>query len=702
MTDKRQPDNVKKAQADSSPELSSILKEMKNGYDIQPLDDMQSSDFIKFEDNVTENNKTEYQKTEKRDKPFTENEKNDKKIKKEKIIRTGIIAALAICAAVAICVVFFQLDKFSAGVRAIYEKESSVNILLDNNDIVTLEDVADIKLSDDGKTVAYAQDSDSKTGKYDIRVIDFSKRSSVKVKGSVIVNGINENWHMDKTGSFVYYCKEEKGSKKYYAYSTQDRDSELIVADTSDYFAPPMGDIVYYTRERSGVTMLYRVRFGEETESLGDVSNVKAVSNDEKMEIFYTVADEETKEPTLYKISGDGQPIKIADKVSEVYIDKYSPGDNLYYFVKNDARFNWSDFIDDPYLDSDAAAKKPDKNDYMVTIGFFFKRTKLNETAYNRAVKEYNKKLKRDEIRLALDNLDLGLALATEYKVKVYDGQLSKELASSVKLDNLVAFAQTGAPRIIYKTSGIDADKKLDMNSLYNIATKKTVDDAIDLVISTLDDDYEISTGYKYSWYDGNKVLTYDFAPEGDAEETEFVFGSRKSFFTCVTTDETVSTLYANTVSEKEISASVLISDNVISFESKGDSVYFTKLNSDQADLYTYSAESGSVLICPANIQFIVRDDNSVIAFNGIYKNGNTENTEIMIYKDGETETVDKDISLKHFCENGESFAYIKNFRTAAATDDDAPIGGELMLYSEGKTDALDTDVTAVYIINIQ
>ena len=40
----------KKAQAGSSPELSSVFEEMKNGIDIQPLEDIMPEKFIEFED----------------------------------------------------------------------------------------------------------------------------------------------------------------------------------------------------------------------------------------------------------------------------------------------------------------------------------------------------------------------------------------------------------------------------------------------------------------------------------------------------------------------------------------------------------------------------------------------------------------------------------------------------------------------------
>ena len=691
MNNNRQPDNVKKAQADSSPELSSVLRELKNGIDIQPLDDIQQSEIIEIEDNVTDTiTQEEKENSEPSKRPFGKTELF------KKYGRIAIIALLVIGVFAGIYFAFFHQDDFTHGAVAVYEKDSGVSVMLENKDVIRLENVAQLKLSDNGKILVYSQDTDSRTGKYDIRVIDFSKRTSVKNKGSIIVSGVEENWCMDKSGGFVYYQKSESGSQKYYFYSTESRETKMIVADAAEFFAPPMGDIAYYTRERAGTTMLYRTRFGEETESLGDVENVKATSNDEVMEIFFTVANEESDSDayTLCKYSGDSERITIADNVSEVYLDDYAPGENLYYFVKNEANLNWNDFVDDPDYDKDAVVKEPDKGDYLVTVGFFFKRTKLDEQAYNRAMAEYNKKLLRDEIRASLDKLDLGLAVSAEYKVKAYDGQVSKELASSVKLENLIAFARTGAPRIIFKTSGIDSSKKLSMSTLYKVASTKTIDDAVDSVIAALNDNYEISVGCKYSWYDGNKVLTYDFDPEGKVADCNFTFMGRNKIVTSLKAGSTDYDVYVNTVSNKEISEAVLISENVISVETEGNNLYYIKSEGDKTDLYVFTPENGSALVCENNLQFIAINPGEAVAFKTV-----DEDIEILLYKNGETETVDSGIDPKYFAVDSGSFAYIKDYQSAAATDEYAQKGGELKLYSDSKLKTVDTGVTQIFLI---
>ena len=50
------PVSAQEAQANDSPGLSSVLEEMENGVDIQPLDDIVHGDYIEFNDNAVYEN----------------------------------------------------------------------------------------------------------------------------------------------------------------------------------------------------------------------------------------------------------------------------------------------------------------------------------------------------------------------------------------------------------------------------------------------------------------------------------------------------------------------------------------------------------------------------------------------------------------------------------------------------------------------
>lgn len=680
----------KKAQAGCSPGLSSVFEEMKNGVDIQPLEDIMPEKFIEFEDNCSDDGSDAF-----------DAKKGKKRFKKSKLIRVAVVALLVFAVALGAYCAFFRFDKLSHTAEAIYQKSSAVNIVLENGKTIELDSVNQIKLSDDGKTVVYSQDTSSKTGKYDIRVIDLTRRSSVQNKGSVIAGGIDENWSCTNDGAYVFYVSSEDSSSKCYSYDTKTKKTLLISSGIEEIYAPPIGSVVYYTRSISGKEELYRTAIGEEPEFISDVSAVRAFKDEEKLEIFFTVKDASAQDDiaySLYKITADNTAQKISDGVSEVYLDDYEIGGNLYYFVKSASKLNWKDFVSDPYEEYDSMLQKPDKGDYLVTKGFIFKSTKVDEAAYNDALGTYQKKLVRDDIREALNKLDLGLAVSAEYKVRVYDGSASREIANGVKLENLLAFAQTGAPRVIFNKTEIDSSKRTDMDKLYSIAAKDGTENAIDYVTGLLGKEYETTSGCKYAKYDGNKVLEYDFSPGYDASKATFLFASKEAVFAAVKSDETSFDLLFSTVSDKAITSSSKIASSVTSFEADGESLFYTVKSENGNDLYICGKDGKSQTVCKNCAQYFIIDSGNVIAFKYSEKSQNGSG-DVLLYSNGKAEAVDENADLKHFVCKGNNFSYITNYKTAAATDSEAEIGGEMKLYSNGKVKDIDSGVTNIYAI---
>lgn len=681
----------KKAQAGSSPELSSVFEEMKNGIDIQPLEDIMPEKFIEFEDRCGNDDNEGF-----------DTKRSKKRIKKIKLLRIAVVALLVCAVALGSYLALFRLDKLSHTAEAIYQKNSAVNVMLENGKTIELGPVKQVKLSDDGKTVVYSQDTSSKTGKYDIRVIDLTRRSSVQNKGSVIVSGTDENWSCTNDGAYVFYVNSANGSTKCYAYDTKTKKTLLISSGVEEIYTPPVGDIVYYTRSISGKEELYRTAIGGEPEFISEISAVRAFKNEEKSEIFFTVKDASVQNDiaySLYKITAGNTAEKISDGVSEVYLDDYEIGGNLYYFVKNTAKLNWKDFVTDPYDEYDALLQKPDKGDYLVTKGFIFKTTKVDESAYNNALGTYQKKLVRDDIREALNKLDLGLAVSAEYKVRVYDGSASREIANGVKLENLLAFAKTGAPRVIFNKTEIDASKRTDMDKLYSIAAKDGTENAIDYVINSLGKKYETTSGCKYARYDGSKVLEYDFAPGYDVSKATFLFASRDAVFAAVKAEDTSFDLLFSTISDKAITESAKVASDITSFEAYGENVFYMAKSENGNDLYICGKDGKSKAICKNCAQYFIVDGGNVVSF------GYSENAQsgaggnVVLYSGGESKTIDKDVDLRFFVTEKNNFSYIKNYQNAAATDSEATVGGEMKIYSDGKIKNIDSGVTYIYAI---
>lgn len=685
--------NNKKAPAGYSPELSSVFEEMKNGIDIQPLEDIVQSEFIEFKDNCSRDNADN-----------TDTKKSKKQIKKIKVLRVAVIALLICAVCFGAYASVFYLDKRSHTAEAVYQKNSLVTVMLENSKTIELENVKQIKLSKDGKTIVYSQDTSSKTGKYDIRVINLEKNSSIQNKGSIIVSGTDEDWTCSNDGAYVFYVKNQSDSSKCYVYDTKIKKTSLISSSTDEVFTPPTGDIVYYTRSVSGKSELYRTQVGSDPEFISEISAVKSFKNEEKLEIFFTVKDTSVETDTaysLYKIIGGNGAQKISDGVSEVYLDDYEIGGNLYYFVKNTAKLNWKDFISDPYDEYDSMIQKPDKGDYLVTRGFIFKSTKVDETAYNNALNAYQKKLVRDDIRQALNKLDLGLAVLAEYKIRVYDGSASKEIANGVKLENLLSFAKTGAPRVIFNKTEIDASKRTDIDTLYSIAAKDGTENAIDYVIKSLGKDYETINGSKYAWFDGNKVLEYDFAPGYNINRATFLFAGRETLFAAIKTDSTGFDIYASNISDKAITQSKKIAANATSFDIFGDKILYNTLTDKGANnLFVCDKDGKNQAVCENSTQYFIVEDKTVVVFDALSQQGKGSSGNIILFSDNKSKTIDTNVDLRYFVVENSSFAYIKNYQNAAATDSEIKTGGDMKIYADGKIKDIDSNVTYIYQIN--
>lgn len=679
------------ARAEDSSERSSLLEEMKNGIDLQPLEDMEKSEIIAFDDKsgIDEKDRSEISK-----------DKNQ--IIKKRFLRI-IIAVVAVVAIVfGGYTAFLRLDDYSHAAAAVYQKGSSYFVSLDNDKKIELTGIIKAQLSSDGSVMIYSQDTSSKTGKYDIRMLELKKRSSVKNGGSLIVSGIESEWSANNDCTYIYYTETKGKDTHYYAYSVASREIYNITYDASQVFLPPKGDVVYFVRDDSGKQQLYRIRLGERAENIDSVSAVKSFCDDRTMEVFYTVSSgDETYD--LYKVVKDESPVKIAENISEVYLDDYSVGGNLYYFIKSASKLNWTDFVTDDYADSDAVLSKPDKGEFLETRGFFLKRTVVNEDSYNAAMEKYNKKLLRDEIRAELDSIDLGVAISSEYKIKVFDGEKSKELAGGVKLENIAGFAKSGTPAVVYKKTKIDSSKKISMDELYQKAVSSGAQESADYVLNAIRGDYDISTGYKYSWFNGTNVFEFDLRPNYDPSQATFLFAGRSGFYTAVKTEnEIYSNLYYTSVGDQALAQEKEAAQGVVSFEQINNSLYVLTAQGDEHNsLYLFGPDGSYNKITDNCVQYFADEKSqNVVALTADAQQESLSTVTALVYTDGETEVIDSGIDYRFFTVKGERFAYLTEFADSAATETDVAKGGEMKIYNGEKIKEIDSGVTAIVDFN--
>ncbi len=683
------PISVEKARTEDLSGLYPVFEELGNGIDIQPLEDVRQEEIIPFEDN------TDF---EEQQEEIPDEKENKKSGRRRGLIRAAVIVAVMCAIAFAGYNVFVHFNDFAHPAEAVYQKDDKVHILLDNSKEFEIENVVEAKLSEDGSYLVYSQNSTTKTGKLDIRMIELKKRSSVRNKGTLAVSGADEGWKASSDCAYVYYTVTQDDACHYYAYITADKESQPVVFDASEVFLPPNGDIVYFTRESGQENKLFRMRIGEKASAVSKVDGVKAFSDGKTQEIFYTVLNEDDSYK-LYRITKDSEPLEIAPDVSEVYLEDYKVGGNLYYFVKSGSKLNWSDFISDEYADSDSAMKMPDKKDYTRTVGFIFKREKLDESAYNLALEKYEQKTLRDSVREALDNADIGLAVSSEYRVKVFDGEKSRELAGGVKLENLVAFSKDGNPRIVVKKSGIGPNTVISMDSLYQTARQNSVEQAVDYAIQTLKSGgYEISSGYKYSFCNGTNVYEYDFAPSYDVSSASILFGGKNSIFAAVKSDKKYYDIYWCRVDGDSVSKEKRIAEGVTTFESVNGKIYLTAASDNvNNDLYVFSPDGSGVCICENSVKHFISDDGTAAALKTEEDESIAVNAELIFYDGKRVSEVDGGVYLKNVVVKNDRIAYIKNY--AQAADKGEPSGGTMIIYENGKRTEINSSVSRIFDI---
>lgn len=681
---------VSEARAQEMSGLSDVFTQCGGGADIQPLEDIVEEPMQPFEDNSLFSEEKEEEAT----------EKSGRKTLKKVLIRVAVIVLVLCVIGGAGYFVFTKLNDYSHPAVAVYQKGNTVEILLDNNKKFEIENVVEADLSDDGSILVYSQNSTTKTGKFDIRVLELKKRSSVKDGGTLAVSGVNEGWKASSDCAYVYYSFTEENKQHYYAYLTSSMESQSVVSDAQDVFIPPSGDIFYFTRETSDKIQLFKVRIGEKASEVGKVNGVRAFSDGKNMELFYTVANNDSTY-RLYRIVQNSEPAEIADNISEVYLDDYQAGENLYYFVKSPSKLNWHDFVDDSYADDDAEMEKPDREDYTYTVGFIFKRTKVDESAYNTAVQKYDKKLKRDSVRQALNQADLGLALSSEYQVKVFDGEKSRELSGGVTLENLVAYSKTGTPRIIVRKNAINSSEKISMDDLYRIALDNSPEQAVDYAIQTLKTNgYKINDGFRYSCCNNGNVYEYDFSPVYNvSSDTEFLFGSKNSIFAAVKIDKTHYSIFYSKVENGAVTSGTRIKEGVSRFESHGDKLYITvsAKNNVSEDLYICGADGSCTSVCSNVVDYMFRDGTTVVLRTKTEASDEND-VELLVSSGGEFKTIDGGVYRKSILIKNNKVAYIKNYEFSS--DDGNAYGGKMFVYDGKDCTEIDDDVSTVFDIS--
>lgn len=653
------------AQAVQESELLPIYDAMGFSGDIQPLDDISESEKIAVDFGSKK----------------SDSRNSDKKsaLKKKKIPskRDSRIKTLVACLALIIIVAsamagaYFgaeRADRNTSPVTAVYNTtDKSATVKLADGTSYDIGEAREISVSTDGMYIWFSRNTASATGKYDLRMIEVGSKKSLKKQGKFVEKGIDDGWKTTKDGLFACYGITKSNIKSCFMYSAELQRAETVAESVEEYFPPSVGNIVYFTRRSSNVYSLHRAKFGENSENVASgISHVKYAGDRNDYEILYTQSTGNSTNVNVYAVKGDEKATEICTDVSEVYLNDFVYGGNLYYFTRNKSNVNWQDFISDNYYESDKKIQRPVESDYMIERGFIFKRKILDTAKYNAALNQYELKMLRDQLREELDKIDLGLAVGDEYTCFAYSDGASHRLVSGITLDNIIEFAKSGDPRLIYRKSVIGVGNIISMNSLVETAKKSSVQKTMDYVRNAVQSSYEVSDSSFCSWYDGSNVVEYELKGY-DLDKTQFILADSGTIYGLANGE-----LYYSSAENAEMSSRRLIDSNVSDCSAAGDTLFYEKLDSSGTrSLYKFQPKGGKVEVRKNVYSYFAVNKSFVIVLTR--QSNSEELVTAGIYDGTGYAVVDSDLNLNNFVYSDDAFAYIKNYKSGS---------GEMYCYS--------------------
>ena len=666
-------ENDDDARAVKESELLPIFEAMSFSGDIQPLEDINTPEPVKAEYSQKKTNET--RGTEKSGKNPHKNLPQLFRNKKTGRIMAAIVAAIVIIgvAAAGILINEGRNRRFST-FDTVYSAGKETTVRLEDKRTFTFSDAKDIKVSKDGKMLYYSKASASGKGKYDIRLMDVSKKKTLKKGGINICFGADDGWTVNTDGTFLCYSCEEAGVKNYFMYSAQKNETEKMASDVDEVFLPSAGDIVYYTHKVNADCSLFRMKFGEEPKKVvSNISHIKFFDSEKGDEVLYTVSSETGNNVDVYSVKDEEEPKRICSDAGEAYLDNYVYGGNLYYFSKKNtssADLSWLDFVYDKYYQSDYSMKEPAEKDYMVEYGFLVKRQIFNEAAFQRAKTAYSDKQRRDSIRDALSDINLEFAIESEYECSVYNTHSSQNLVQGVLLKNVLAFSKEGTPAVICRKASLSADRKITMDTLVKQSKIGGINAAVDYVRKNLSDTYKPSKDCIYSWFDGNNVIQFTFNGY-KMKDTKFFIASRTLVYVV-----DGGNLYSHRITKSEFGSSRLVSENVSECEVEGNFIYYKKtLNDGTAAYMRYSPDTGEQLLGNDISSFVVLDENNILLLTA--ERSDRENVRIDLSDGKSSRMIDTGVEMRHMVFSGKTVSYLKK---SAETDKT----GDVYVYTVG------------------
>lgn len=554
-----------------------------------------------------------------------------------------VIAALAalvviICAVVVITQVVGSKSAQNT-VTAVYKREGKSVVRIVGQELVIDDTTADDFACDkEHGRVFYRVNSASSDSLYDLCYVELKKGEITAPR--IIDYGVEKDYGV--SNGKVYYRKFNRsiGADDGCVCDPGDKKISTFAENVSTVYTLDGASEIYFIKMHGDTRVLYRFDGEQPTEAARNVVGVYTYNGVDKPHIIFEKKSQTVNGATeIYIAEAGGQPALICDNAVSVMYDNYRPGGNLYYFTSSDESVSWSYVISDNYEESDKSVTRPRRTDFFSFFGV--------SADYNKALREYQDKLIRDEIRAALNecvaNGDFSVPAFTAF---AYTPNGVLKVADDVDPTRVYSVAANGEPKIIFESMKVLSGETA-MDTLVDIAQRSNMSEVIKYAKSIVTDSV-VSDGMTVAANIGGSPVSHPLAGY-DKSKTLFSFSEDGSRIFALVRDNAGErlSLFTNSIDPSGApSSEVGVDTGISSYRFTEDSVVYLKsdIGKGTGDVFAYNGEKSVKLANAANAFQLEKGDNIVILKN-YDSNASDPTADLYVYEDGKEKQVASNVS---------------------------------------------------------
>ncbi len=578
-----------------------------------------------------------------------------KKISKKMIITLAVAAGIIVMLSLTVIVgQLLSADNPENNGYLVYRTGGEIVVRINGKERI-LSDMSARNFKSDGENdrIVYTVDSSRYDGLYDLCYIQ--KHGSELLEPKIIDVGIEENFNV--ISGKIYYLKKNTsaGANDGCVCDIDNGKIETFSANVENIYVLDGTSKLYFTKMHGNNKVLYSYENETPKEICRDIVNVFCYNDTEKPHIIYERKSQINVGMTeLYIAYSEAEPELICDNTYLVMFDDYSAGGNLYYYTSSTESISWSAVISDEYAESDKTVTKPVRDNFFAFLGI--------SAEYNAALRKYQDKLVRDEIRAALNkSVENGEFTAPIFTVFAYNSQGTFKIAEKIDPQNVYTVSDFGNPQIIFESTEMTTNQT-DMGTLVSIAQRSSMSEVIEYARSLVNESVK-SNGMAFAGYCDSGAVSYELQGY-DRQKTLFSFsgsGSRIYAFVRDTNGDRLS-LYTNSINDKLMpSACVNVDNGLSNYRIVDDAVVYLKADTGKntGDLYSFDGEK-SIKLSNAASAFTVKNSENIIILKGNNVSDSNPTADYYVFDGEEEKSVDSNIIVSTFNveENGKA-AYI-------------------------------------------